>query len=115
MGIMAVIFLLLTLPAYLNPASNPGLKALSGEAVSLGSLAGLFLGRQLTIALIAVYGAFRGTTEPLLIGAFGLAAFNLHDAIFITAFSGVKPGAIMGLVFGLLAMGIIWAVLRKRQ
>lgn len=114
LGVLAAIILLFTLPAYLNPTSNPGLKSLSGESLSLGSVAGLFLGRQLTIALIALYGAIRGTTEPLLIGAFGLAAFNLHDAIFISAFDGVKPGAIAGLVLGLLAVGIIWAVLRKR-
>lgn len=113
LGVMAAIILLLTLPAYMNPSNNPGLASLTGDAASLGSVAGLFLGRQLTIALIAAYGAFKGTTQPLLIGAFGLAAFNLHDAIFVTAYAGVKPGAIIGLVFALLALGIMWVVYRR--
>ncbi|KPA22977.1 hypothetical protein shim_12700 [Shimia sp. SK013] len=115
LGALATIILLFTIPAYLNPANNPGLKSLTGEAASLGSVAGLFLGRQLTIALIALYGAIRGTTESLLIGAFGIAAINFHDAIFVGAFGGVKPGSVMGLVFGLLALGLMWAVLRGRE
>ena len=114
LGFLATVVLLFTLPAYMNPASNPGLKILSGEAASIGSVAGLFLGRQLTIALIAVYGAIRGTTEPVLIGAFGILAFNLHDAVLLTAYNGLKSGAMIGLVFALLAAAIMWAALPQR-
>ncbi len=113
LGVLALIILLFTLPAYMNPMSNPGLASLTGEAATLGSVAGAFLGRQLTIALIAAYGAVRGTTQPLLIGAFAIAGFNLHDAVFITAFAGVKPGGMIGLLFGLIALGIMWTVYRR--
>lgn len=113
LGVLAALILLTTLPAYMNPTSNPGLASLAGESATLGSVAGLFLGRQLTIALIAVYGAIKGTTQPLLIGAFGIAFFNFHDAIFVSAFAGVKPGAIIGLVIALLGFGIMWMVHRQ--
>lgn len=85
----------------------------SAGTASLGSVAGLFLWRRLPIALIAAYGALWGTTLPLLIEAFGMACFNHHDAIFVTAFAGVKPGSILGLVLGLIALVIMWTVHRR--
>ena len=100
LGLLAVVMLLFTLPAYLNTSANPGLANLTGETTSLGSVAGAFLGRQLCLALIALYGALKGTTQPVLIGAFAMAFLNLHDAVFLSAFGNVGPGAIAGLILG---------------
>jgi len=111
LGLLALVMLLFTLPAYLDPSSNPGLAKLSGETASLGSVAGAFLARQLVLALIALYGAVKGTTQPVLIGAFGMAFLNLHDAVFLSAFGNIGPGAIAGLILGglaLVAMALTW-------
>ena len=110
LGMLAAIILVFTLPAYLDPSKNPALAALSGEAASLGSVAGAFLGRQLTIALIALFGAVRGTTQPMLIGTFGMAFFNLHDAVFIAATRGLMPGAIFGMILGMISLVALWGV-----
>ena len=107
LGLLAVVMLLFTLPAYLNTSANPGLANLTGEAASLGSVAGAFLARQLGLALIALYGALNGTTQPVLIGAFAMAFLNLHDAVFLSAFGNVGPGAIAGLVLGGLAVVVM--------
>ena len=107
LGLVAVAMLLFTMPAYLNTSANPGLANLTGEAASLGSVAGAFLARQLGLALIALYGALNGTTQPVLIGAFAMAFLNLHDAVFLSAFGNVGPGAIAGLVLGGLAVVVM--------
>ena len=107
LGLLAVVMLLFTLPAYLNTSANPGLANLTGEAASLGSVAGAFLARQLGLALIALYGALNGTTQPVMIGAFAMAFLNLHDAVFLSAFANVGPGAIAGLVLGGLAVVVM--------
>ena len=107
LGLLAVVMLLFTLPAYQNTFANPGLANLTGEAASLGSIAGAFLARQLGLALIALYGALNGTTQPVLIGAFAMAFLNLHDAVFLSAFGNVGPGAIAGLVLGGLAVVVM--------
>ncbi len=107
LGLLAVVMLLFTLPAYLNTSANPGLANLTGEAASLGSVAGAFLARQLSLALIALYGALNGTTQPVMIGAFAMAFLNLHDAVFLSAFGNVGPGAIAGLVLGGLAVVVM--------
>ncbi len=113
LGVLAGIILLFTIPAYLTPSSNPGLAVLNGDAATLGSVAGLFLGRQLALALIAAYGAARGTSQPMLIGAFGMTFFNLHDAVFLVAFGNAGPGAIAGLVLGLAALMVMAVVYRR--
>lgn len=111
LGLLAVVMLLFTLPAYFNTSTNPGLANLTGEAATLGSVAGAFLARQLGLTLIALYGAVKGTTQPVLIGAFAMAFLNLHDAIFLTAFGSIGPGAIAGLILGglaLVVMALAW-------
>ena len=113
LGVLALLILGTTLPAYLDTSANPGLAALTGEAATLGSVAGLFLGRQLTIALIAVYGAVRGTREPMLIGAFGIVFFNLHDAFFLMMAGTSMVGAVAGLVLALAASVVIVLTWRK--
>ena len=114
LALLAVVMLVFTLPAYMDPMSNPALAYLSGAAASLGSVAGAFLARQLGLALIALYGAIQGATQPMLIGAFGIAFLNLHDAVFLSSFGNVGPGAIAGLVLGGLAVVVMVIVWRKR-
>lgn len=113
LGLLAFVMLLFTLPAYMDTSNNPGLANLSGEAASLGSVAGAFLARQLGLALIALYGAVKGTTQPVLIGAFGIAFLNLHDAVFLSAFGTIGPGAIAGLVLGVLAVVVMLLMRRE--
>ncbi|SLN18729.1 hypothetical protein TRL7639_00391 [Falsiruegeria litorea R37] len=107
LGLLSVVMLLFTLPAYMDTANNPGLANLTGEVASLGSVAGAFLARQLGLVLIALYGAVKGTTQPVLIGAFGIAFLNLHDAVFLTVFGNFGPGAIAGLILGVLSVVVI--------
>jgi len=114
LGVLALLILGTTVPAYFDTSANPGLAVLTGEAASLGSVAGLFLGRQLTLALIAVYGAVRRTREGLLIGAFGILFFNLHDAVLLTLAGSSLVGAIAGLVLALAAGAVMALVLRKK-
>lgn len=113
LGLLAFVMLLFTLPAYMDTANNPGLANLTGEVASLGSVAGAFLARQLGLALIALYGAVKGTTQPVLIGAFGIAFLNLHDAVFLTVFGNIGPGAIAGLILGALSVVVIVLALRE--
>ena len=115
LGLLAVVMLVFTVPAYLDTARNPALAVLSGEAASLGSVAGAFLARQLGLALIALYGALNGRPQAVLIGAFGIAFLNLHDAIFLTSFGNFGPGALAGLVLGVLAAVIIALTLRQSK
>lgn len=113
LGLLAVVMLLFTLPAYVNTAANPALANLTGETASLGSVAGAFLARQLGLALIALYGAVKGTTQPVLIGAFAIAFLNLHDAVFLTSFGNFGPGAIAGVGLGVLALLVVVLTTRK--
>ena len=113
LGLLALLILFFTLPAYANPLSNPGLATLTGEAATLGSVAGLFLGRQLALALIALYGAVKGTTQPMLIGGFAMAFFNLHDGVFLLLFGEGGPGAIAGFVIGGLGLVVMVMTMRK--
>ncbi|MEM7439481.1 MAG: hypothetical protein AAF393_07780 [Pseudomonadota bacterium] len=115
LGLLAVVMLLFTLPAYLNTSANPGLANLTGEVASLGSVAGAFLARQLGLALIALYGALNGTTQPMLIGAFAMAFLNLHDAVFLSAFGNLGPGAIAGIILGGLALVVFVLTWRRAR
>lgn len=113
LGLLAVVMLVFTLPAYGNTSNNPALANLSDDTASLGSVAGAFLARQFGLALIALYGAIRGTREPMLIGAFAIAFLNLHDALFLTSYGNIGPGAIAGAVLGAVACGVMLLVWRK--
>ena len=113
LAILALVMLLFTLPAYFDVSNNPALANLTGEAASIGSGAGAFLARQLGLALIALYGAAHGGTQPVLIGAFAIAFLNLHDALFLTVFGTFGPGAIGGLILGVLAVTVFVLALRK--
>jgi len=112
LGVLALIIAAFTLPAYLDTSSNPALAMLSSETASLGSVAGAFLGRQLSLALIAAYGAIMGSKQPMLIGAFAIAFFNLHDAVLLSVFGAGGAGAIAGVVLGLAALAVFWQALR---
>ena len=113
LALLALVIFAFSLPAYMDPSANPALARLSPENASLGSVAGAFLGRQVGLALIALYGAIRGTTQPMLIGAFAIGFFNLHDAFFLGTFGAGGPGAIAGIILGLLALAVMFGVFRK--
>ena len=111
-GLMALVMLAATVPAYGNPTSNPGLINLGGDALSLGETAGAFLGRQMTIIIIALIGAFTGMRHLVMIGGFGMMFMNGHDAILMGLMGGadMRVASIAGLVFALLgAVSIILA------
>ena len=102
-----------TLPAYMNPVSNPGLAELTGSALSLGGTAGAFLGRQLTLILIALIGAIVGERHLVMIGGFAMMFMNGHDAIFMGLMGGPAEAAVAGLVFAVLGAVAILLVWRK--
>ena len=112
-GLMALVMLAATIPAYGNPTSNPGLINLTGPALSLGETAGAFLGRQLTVILIALIGVVTGLRHLVMIGGFGMAFMNGHDAVLMWLLGGpdFRMAAIAGLVFailGALAVILVW-------
>ncbi len=115
LGLISVVMLVFTLPAYMDISANPALANLSPETASLGSVAGAFLARQMGLALIGLFGALNGTTLPVMIGAFGMAFLNLHDAVFLSAFGNVGPGAIAGLILGGLALVVMVLTWREAR
>ena len=112
-GVLALVMAAFTLPAYPNPTSNPGLAELTGPALSLGGTAGAFLGRQLTLILIALIGAVVGQRHLVLIGGFAMMFMNGHDAIFIGLMGGPADAATAGLAFAVIAAIAIVLVWRK--
>ncbi len=112
-GGMALIMTAATIPSYFNPTMNPGLATLTGPALLLGQTAGAFLGRQLTLILIALIGASLGQRNLVMIGGFALMVMNGHDAIFMGLMGGPAVPAIAGLVFAILAAAAIYLVWRK--
>lgn len=112
-GFLAIVMAAFTLPAYGNPVSNPGLAELTGPAVSLGGTAGAFLGRQLTLILIALIGAVVGQRHLVMIGGFAMMFMNGHDAIFMGLMGGPAEAAIAGLAFAIIAAIAIFLVWRK--
>jgi hypothetical protein len=112
-GLLALVMAAFTLPAYMNPISNPGLAELTGPAVSLGSTAGAFLGRQLTLILIALIGVVVGQRHLVMIGGFAMMFMNGHDAIFMGLMGGPADAAIAGLLFAVIAAIAIVLVWRK--
>lgn len=112
-GFLALVMLAFTLPAYLNPTSNPGLTQVTGDALSLGTTAGAFLGRQLTLIVIALIGVVIGQRHLVMIGGFAMAFMNGHDAVFMGLMGGPVDAAVAGLVFAVIAAVAIWLVWRK--
>lgn len=114
-GLMGLMMLVATIPAYGNPTSNPGLINLVDPALSLGETAGAFLGRQLTVILIALIGAITGLRHFVMIGGFGMAFMNGHDAIFMGLMGGpdFRVAGIAGLVFAILGVVSVVLVWRK--
>ena len=112
-GIMALVMAAATIPAYFDPTMNPGLTTLTGSALSLGETAGAFLGRQLTLIIIALIGAIVGQRYLVMIGGFAMMFMNGHDAIFMGLMGGPAVAAIAGLVFAVIAAVAIMLVWRK--
>ena len=110
-ALMALAMAAATIPAYWQPTINPGLVNLTAPAVSLGETAGAFLGRQLTLIIIALIGAVTGHRYLVLIGAFGMFFMNGHDAILMGLLGGPTSAAIGGFVFAIIAaiaMYLVW-------
>ncbi len=112
-GLMALMMIAFTLPAYLNPTSNPGLTELTGQALSLGSTAGAFLGRQLSLILIALIGVVAGQRHLVMIAGFAMLFMNGHDAVFMGFLGGPADAAVAGLVFAVISAVAIFLVRRK--
>lgn len=112
-GLMALVMAGATIPAYGNPTSNPGLTELVEPAASLGLTAGAFLGRQLTLILIALIGAVVGQRHLVMIGGFAMMFMNGHDAVFMGLMGGPQTAAIAGLVFAVIAAIAVFLVWRK--
>ncbi|XPF95983.1 hypothetical protein ACM9HF_08220 [Colwellia sp. RE-S-Sl-9] len=111
-ALMALAMAAATIPAYTNPTFNPGLADLVGNALSLGETAGAFLGRQLTLIIIALIGAVIGKRDLVMIGGFGMMFMNGHDAIFMGLMDGPMAAAIGGLIFSIIAAVAIFLVWR---
>lgn len=116
-GLMALAMAAATIPAYGNPVSNPGMINLADPALSLGQTAGAFLGRQMTVILIALIGATTGLRHIVMMGGFGMMFMNGHDAIFMGLFGGpdFTVTAIAGLVFALLGAVSFFLVWRTPE
>ena len=106
-----------TIPAYWAPTTNPGMVNLAGPALSLGETAGAFLGRQMTVILIALVGAVTGIRFLVIIGGFGMMVMNGHDAVFMGLLGGadMSQAAIAGLVFAILGALSIFLVWRQPE
>lgn len=115
LALLGLVMLAFTLPAYGHPTSNPGLVNVTGDALSLGSTAGAFLGRQLTIILIALIGAVSGHRLLVAIGGFGMAFLNGHDAFFMGTMGGDPATAGAGAVFAVLGAIVTIVALRSRE
>jgi len=113
-ALMALAMAAATIPAYWNPTVNPGLVNITEPAASLGETAGAFLGRQLTLIIIALIGAISGYRHLVMIGAFGMFFMNGHDAIFMGLAGGPGAAAIGGLVFAIIAAIAFYLVWRAR-
>ena len=110
-GVPAHAMAAFTVPAYPNPTLNPGLADLTGPALSLGSTASAFLGRQLTLILIALIGAVVGQRHLVMIGGFALMFMNGHDAILTGLMGGPAAAATAGLAFAItaaIAISLVW-------
>lgn len=116
-GILALLglaVLAFTLPAYSDATANPLLANLPPDLAALNSVGGGFLVRQLAIALLALYGAWKGTGVSLGMGAFGIFLFNLQEGLLLTMTGVPGPGGIAGLVFAALAaVVLVMAYLKK--
>ncbi len=115
LALLGVVMGVFTIPAYTDPTSNPGLVDLAGDALSLGSTAGAFLGRQLTIILIALLGAMFGQRLLVAMGGFGMAFLNGHDAVFMGFWGGDPATAGAGAVFAVLGLVVVILALGFRQ
>lgn len=107
LALLALVMAIFTIPAYTDPTSNPGLTDLTGNALSLGSTAGAFLGRQLTIIVIAMLGALSGQRLLVAMGGFGMLFLNGHDAVFMGFWGGDPATAGAGAVFAVLGLVVV--------
>ncbi len=115
LGLAALLMAALTVPAYFNPSINPALASLPTEFQALGSTAGLFLGRQLTLILIALYAAAVGGRLPLLFGGFAMTFLNGHDAVLAVLFDGETAAAVAGAILALAGIVVLFLANRLQD
>lgn len=100
LGLVTLAVLAFTLPALSDTTANPALATLPADqaAVAYG-----FLFRQLAIALVAAYAAYKATPTLVMMGAAGLFLWNAFEGIFLLATQGANAGSIAGIVFAVIA------------
>ena len=111
MGLMCLMILGLTVPAFFNAASNPALATLPPEFATNGSVAGGFLARQFAIAVVGLYAAWKATPGMLMIAAGATGIWNLLEGLFQLSVGGVQ-GGVAGVVFAAISVAVIWAATR---
>lgn len=115
LGLLGLAVLAFTLPAYSDATANPLLSNLTPDLAALNSVGGGFLVRQLALALLALYGAWKGTGVSLGMGAFGIFLFNLQEGLMLTLTGVPGPGGIAGLVFAALAGIVLFMAITKKS
>lgn len=110
LGFVAGLILVLTVPGYFDIRLSPALAMLDGDPASLGSVAGGFLGRQVSLAVLALVTVWWGIRPAVFIGALGLALFNIHDAVFLTVFDGRVVGATVAIMLAGMCLWVMWSL-----
>lgn len=113
LGIMSLMVIGLTIPAFINPGANPALAELPPEFAVFASIGGGFLVRQLAIALIGLFSAIQGNPMAVGVSAAAFMIWNLLEAVFIFIGRGMGPGPVLGGLFAVLGAVIIWAAYSK--
>lgn len=112
LGALGILVAALTIPAFFSPSANPALAGMT----SLSMVAVIFLNRQLAIALTAIYGAWKGAGNAVLIGAVPMFLFNAFDVIAILIMGTINmPAIIAGLVLAALAAVVIYMATRRLE
>ena len=113
MGLMCLMVLALTVPAFFNATANPALATLPPEFANNGSVAGGFLARQFAIAVVGLYAAWKATPGMLMIAAGATGIWNLLEGVFQLSAGGVQ-GGVAGLVFAAISAAVIWAAMHVK-
>lgn len=113
-GVMCLMVLGLTVPAFFDATANPGLADLPPEFATNGSVAGGFLARQFAIAVVGLYAVWKASPAMLVVAAGAFFIWNLLEGIFqLTA--GSFQGGAAGLAFAALSGVVILAAIRPKE
>lgn len=114
LGVMCLMILGLTVPAFFDPSVNPATATLPAEFATNGSIAGGFLARQFAIAVVGLYAAWKATPGMIMIAAGATGIWNLLEGIFQLSVGGME-GGVAGLVFAAISAVLIWAAARAQK